>query len=114
MDYYTKYIKYKGKYLASQTGGSFADATGILIPPELQALDDAFLPGFNIDKAYVEPLLAGALFITKSFVSYESQKLINFLRDLNNLSTDGLCAKGDRLNAEQNNKKKMDHLQKKI
>lgn len=95
MDYYQKYLKYKGKYLAMQqeiqSAGSIADLSGILIPPELQALDDAFLPGFNIDKKYVNELLNAAKVLDRS-------GLVDYLDDLNEKSKDGLCAEGNRNN----------------
>jgi hypothetical protein len=100
MDYYQKYLKYKAKYIATQTGGYIADLKDIAIPPELQMLDDAFLPGFNVDKTYVEPLLAAAA------CAENSSEVIKFLQSLNNVSENGLCAKGDRLAKGQTKKTK--------
>ena len=100
MDYYQKYLKYKAKYLATQTGGYIADLKDIAIPPELKMLDDAFLPGFNVDKVYVEPLLAAAACANNSL------EVIKFLQSLNNISENGLCAKGDRLQKGQSKKTK--------
>jgi hypothetical protein len=100
MDYYQKYLKYKAKYVATQTGGTIADLKDTAIPPELKMLDDAFLPGFNVDKAYVEPLLAAAA------CAKDSSELIKFLQSLNNVSENGLCSKGDRLAKGQTKKTK--------
>lgn len=105
MDYYQKYIKYKAKYVATQTGGNVADLTENAIPPELQMLDDAFLPGFNVDKAYVEPLLAA------SIANENSIDVIKFLQALNNTS-DGLNKKGDRLIKGKQTKQSKDAIGK--
>ena len=111
MDYRQKYIKYKSKYFALKqiAGGNKdpgdADAIeklkGIAIPPELQALDNAFLPGFNIDSQYVDKLLE---YSRKAIVERGSDitdfhclYIIHNLRILND-KTNGLCEKGDRNN----------------
>ena len=95
MDYYQKYLKYKAKYIATQTGGNvddtFADLTGNDIPLELQQLDDAFLPGFNVDKKFVNLLLEGAK------IARNPVDLIKFLKKLSgalylNESADRLIA----------------------
>jgi len=91
MDYYQKYLKYKAKYIALQEGGAeVAKLKGFAIPPEVQILDNAYLPGFNIDEAYVEPLLAAAKYFS------EPKQIIEFLLELNKVSENGLCAKGNR------------------
>ena len=95
MDYHQKYLKYKAKYVATQTGGGFIDASGANIALELQALDDAFLPGFNVDARYVEPLLAAAS------SSKNSLELIHFLQSLNTISEKGLNIEGNRLSSGQ-------------
>ncbi len=102
MDYYQKYLKYKAKYLALQEGGSgVADLTGILIPPELQALDDTFLPGFNIDKEFVQQMLDAAKVL-------DTQGLVDFLLDLNAKSSGGLCKTGNRNNKQKKTKSEVD------
>ena len=102
MDYQQKYLKYKAKYIALQEGGSgVADLTGILIPPELQALDDAFLPGFNIDKEFVQQMLDAAKVL-------DTQGLVDFLLDLNNKSKSGLCKDGNRNNKAKKTKSEVE------
>lgn len=104
MNYYQKYLKYKAKYIALQEGGGVEKLRGIAIPPELQALDNAYLPGFNIDEAYVEPLLAASKYFTKP------DEIINFLRQLNAVSENGLCASGNRNNNKKVSKADIDSL----
>jgi len=61
------------------------------IPPTFQALDDAFLPGFNVDKAFV-----GHLYMYCKNEKSPSD-VIKKLKALNDASNGGLNAVGDRL-----------------
>lgn len=106
MDYYQKYLKYKAKYIAVQEGGLggkvIADFKKLEIPPYLQDLDDAFLPGFNVDKDYVTILLSAAK------IAKDASSLVEVLKALNNLSDGGLNANGDRMMEGQTKKTKTD------
>ena len=110
MDYYQKYIKYKSKYFALKqiAGGkkgpdAIEKLTGIAIPPELQALNNAFLPGFNIDSQYVDELLKYSREAIQQLLENggdtqpHCKSIINKLIELNN-NKNGLCETGDRNN----------------
>ena len=108
MDYHQKYIKYKSKYFALKQivgGNAVPDAIkilkGIAIPPELQALNNAFLPGFNIDSQYVDELLQYSRDAINDVITPIKNKHCRNIR--NNLitlnkETNGLCETGDRNN----------------
>jgi hypothetical protein len=68
--------------------------------PLFQALDDAFLPGFNVDKAYVGHLY---MYCKNAKTSLD---VIKQLQKLNEASKKGLNEKGDRLSQTQIKKDK--------
>ncbi len=112
MDYRQKYIKYKSKYFElKQIAGGDKDAIakleGIEIPPELQALNNAFFPGFNIDSQYVDKLLKYTRkAMLKKNLPTDEDRVRSIMLELYNLNnaTYGLCEIGDR-----NNNKHVSH-----
>jgi len=68
------------------------------IPPSFQALDDAFLPGFNVDKAFV-----GHLYMYCKNAKSPSE-VIEKLKALNEASNGGLNAVGDRSSGPKKDK----------